>query len=120
MAGRKNGSFGGNGQGADGEVLKFLAALVKGQARMAADIVRLRRDLHSMSADFNRGFRTLFKVTMDSHKDIQGLKADVSVLKADVSVLKADVGDLKGRMTGVERRFDGNGHPPAPPRPNGR
>lgn len=113
MAKHKNGGFGGNGQGGNADVLKFLGALVKGQAKIAGELVllrhdhnRLAREVVSMRSDFNRGFRTLFKIAMDSHKDIQGLKSDVS--------------DLKGRMTRVEKRLDGNGHPPARPGPNGR
>jgi hypothetical protein len=125
---KKNGNSDGNGLPENHRTLRFLAALVKGQARLAREVIHLRtdfgreitelrrgqthleREIVQMRADFNRGFRTLFKVAMDSHRDIQ-------VLKGDVSTLKSDVSDLKVRMTRVEHRLDGNGQRP---RPNGR
>ena len=99
---RNNGEGGRNGNGTpfNNEVLKFLAQLVKGQAELTR-----RLDRHQKQT--SRWIRTLLKVSLDSHRRIQGLETDVGTLKSDVSVLKSDVGDLKRRMGRVEERVDG-------------
>ena len=102
---------GGNGLPPDPRVLKFLAELVKGQAGIA-------RALHQMEERSTKSFRMLFKVSMDSHKDIQYLKKRVGRIEFDVSTIKTDVSDLKVRLTRVEGRLDGNGPPRSEPRAN--
>ena len=100
---------GGNGHPGNGEMLKLLGQLVKGQAKLVEAVAGIkrelretRRELAQLRRDHDRGFRMLFKVAMDSHREIQ-------ILKKDVSTLKSDVSNLNTRMTRVERRIGGNG-----------
>ena len=113
---------GGNGLPPDPRVLKFLAELVKGQAGIARALHQMEerhtREMKRMEERSTKSFRMLFKVSMDSHKDIQYLKKRVGRIEFDVSTIKTDVSDLKVRLTRVEGRLDGNGPPRSEPRAN--